>query len=244
MEGNAHPVLPINIVSSILLLLGVFVSLAYWSRKGKLSEAKLTIAFFGMIGAFVGAKLGFIVAELVAWRDDPFFWGRMLAGKTILGGLLGGWIGVELAKAAVGERQWTGDDFAAIIPAGISLGRLGCLNHGCCSGRLLIEVLPNHVAEFLGEFGLLRWPAPVVEIAFQMSFLAYFVATRNSTWAKYQQFHIYLMTYGIFRTLHEYFRSTVRFSGSAYSPYMVLGIITAVSGAVAFCHRRKKLRTK
>src|SRR6185369_13812199 len=48
------------------------------------------------------------------------------SGKTIAGGLLGGLIGVEIAKSATGWRLSTGDAFVAPLLAGIVIGRLGC----------------------------------------------------------------------------------------------------------------------
>ncbi len=54
----------------------------------------------------------------------------------MLGGLLGGYADVEWTKHLVGHKQSTVDVFALIIPVGLFLGRLGCLAHGFCQGRL------------------------------------------------------------------------------------------------------------
>src|SRR3954471_11225084 len=51
-----------------------------------------------VLGAVVGAKVLAIVESLPEYqaaRADPMVW---LQGKTIVGGLLGGWIGVEIIK--------------------------------------------------------------------------------------------------------------------------------------------------
>src|SRR5687768_8558982 len=64
-----------------------------------------------IFGAFVGSKL---LAWAESWqqywahRADPRIWD---GGKTIVGGLLGGWVGVEIAKKCVGIRRSTGDLF-------------------------------------------------------------------------------------------------------------------------------------
>ena len=52
----------------------------------------------------------------------------------MLGALLGGYAGVEIAKKAIGYSAPTGDWFAIVAPVGIALGRVGCLRHGCCTG--------------------------------------------------------------------------------------------------------------
>ena len=234
-----HPVLPINVLSSLLLLAGLVISLWYWSRGKRLSSDKLTIAFGGIVGAILGAKAGYFFAEVPIWWGEPMFWLRMLAGKTILGGLLGGWIGVVAAKRAVGEKQIMGDEFARILPLGIGIGRVSCMTHGCCSGRVVTEVLPEFLASHLQRLGFEFWPAALVEIGFQLAFWLTCMATRNVSTLKGQQFHLYLISYGLFRAIHEHFRSTVRYSGTDFSPYMILGLVVAGAGAVAFVSRRR-----
>lgn len=234
-----HQLLPFSLVSSLLWLGAITISLAYWSRRKRLTESKLMIAFGGMIGAFAGAKLCYLIAEAPLWWNDPLFWMRMLAGKTILGGLLGGWVGVEFAKHSVGVTRIMGDEFAGIIPIGISIGRLGCHLHGCCPGRPVAEVFPAEWAIWLQQLGLERSPTAWLEIAFQMTFWSSCLATRNLSWSKGQQFHLYLFAYGIFRVLHEPFRDTVRYQDTTISPYMILAGFMAFCGLIAFVRRSR-----
>jgi prolipoprotein diacylglyceryltransferase len=49
-----------------------------------------------------------------------------LGGKSLVGGLLGGLAGVELAKRLVSWRRSTGDGFAWPLLAAIVIGRIGC----------------------------------------------------------------------------------------------------------------------
>ena len=51
-------------------------------------------------------------------------------GKTIVGGLLGGWLSVEITKRFAGIQTRTGDLFAIPLCIGIGVGRLGCLLAG------------------------------------------------------------------------------------------------------------------
>src|SRR5438874_7304321 len=78
-----------------------------------------------IVGCVFGALVG---SRLLAWlespRDyfphlrDPRAW---LAGKTIVGGLLGGWAGVEIAKKRLGVRQATGDLYVFPLIFGMSV---------------------------------------------------------------------------------------------------------------------------
>src|SRR5438270_13855458 len=53
-----------------------------------------------------------------------------MGGKTIVGGLLGGRVAEELTKRIIGEKQRTGDLFAAPLCFGIAIGRVGCFLEG------------------------------------------------------------------------------------------------------------------
>jgi phosphatidylglycerol:prolipoprotein diacylglycerol transferase len=57
------------------------------------------------------------------------------AGKTVLGGIVGGWIAVIAAKRHLGLRRPTGDLFAVALCAGEAVGRFGCYFGGCCYGK-------------------------------------------------------------------------------------------------------------
>jgi phosphatidylglycerol---prolipoprotein diacylglyceryl transferase len=78
-----------------------------------------------ILGAAIGSKSLHVLEHLPALRDaaDRSLW---LAGKSVLGGFLGGTLGVEIAKRAIGWRVPTGDAWVAAIAAGLIIGRLGC----------------------------------------------------------------------------------------------------------------------
>src|SRR5690349_11298010 len=90
------------------------------------------VPFEQMMWVFVGCVFGALVgSKLLAWvespwdywnaRHDPAVW---LGGKTIVGGLLGGWMGVEIAKKLLGLRRSTGDLFVFPLILGIATGRV------------------------------------------------------------------------------------------------------------------------
>ena len=85
-------------------------------------------------GAIAGAALGSKVAFWAQYSDyiyaHRFEPAVLLGGKTIVGGLLGGLLGVELAKRLRGIHRSTGDTFVFPLIAGMLIGRLGCLFGG------------------------------------------------------------------------------------------------------------------
>lgn len=82
------------------------------------------------VGALLGSRILGVLEQAPAvdihWSEF-FLPGN---GKTIVGGLLGGWLGVEIAKRLQGIRTRTGDLFAVPLCIGIAVGRIGCLLAG------------------------------------------------------------------------------------------------------------------
>src|SRR5437762_13655005 len=86
-------------------------------------------AMWIIVGCVFGALFG---SKLLAWIESaPEYWTARhdirawFGGKTIVGGLLCGWIGVEIAKKRLGIRSSTGDLFAMPLCLGIAIGRIG-----------------------------------------------------------------------------------------------------------------------
>ena len=114
---------PIPLIMLASMAVGVVLSRRTQPRSGLAPDQRLGIGLGAFCGAMIGAKLPFVLADWEgllsgrAWFDN---------GKTIVFGLVGGYFGVELAKAMLGVRVKTGDTFAVPVAAAIAVGRLGC----------------------------------------------------------------------------------------------------------------------
>jgi phosphatidylglycerol---prolipoprotein diacylglyceryl transferase len=107
------------------------------ARQGDIVDEpqRWTVLAAAAVGALLGSRaLG--VAEhwptvQQAWQAG-LLWELLLSpgGKTIVGGLLGGWLAVELVKKLSGIKRRTGDLFALPLCVGIAVGRVGCLLAG------------------------------------------------------------------------------------------------------------------
>jgi prolipoprotein diacylglyceryltransferase len=85
-------------------------------------------------------------------------------GKTIVGGLLGGWLAVELVKRLEKIRSRTGDLFAVPLCLGIAIGRMGCFLAGLADDTYgKATALPWGVD--FGD-GIHRHPTQLYELAF------------------------------------------------------------------------------
>ena len=159
----------------------------------------------------------------------------LLVGKTITGALLGGYGAVEWAKRRVGYLEPTGDYFAAVVPIGLMLGRVGCYTHGCCLGSEM------HASWFTlaDSEGLHRWHAVPAEFLFNLIMLGFAWACIHRRWFKNQVFHVYLMAYGTFRFSHEFLRDTPDLLGPI-SGYHVAALAILVLGVVRYAQRARE----
>lgn len=217
-----------------LMLAGILVSVALWSRLAKRDSRLILIYVAALAGAFLGAKLVYLAAEGWLHWHDANRWLVLATGKSITGALLGGYAGVEIAKRFLGYTRATGDWFAIIAPVSIMLGRIGCVLHGCCLGRTCDATwfTVNDAA------GAARWPAAWMELLFNAVMLGIILALRRRGALRGQLFHLYLMAYGSFRFAHEFLRATPQILGPI-SGYQIAALGLVVLGAVGFVRRRR-----
>lgn len=85
----------------------------------------------GLVGALIGAK-GLVLLQHIdlLGQDWQRFLLLFLQGKTVVGAMLGGLIGVELTKQWIGLKQSTGDAFVYPLIMGTAIGRVGCFLTG------------------------------------------------------------------------------------------------------------------
>ncbi len=217
-----------------LALVGILITAYVWGKitgKGGRHDSRLTVIYFcGLFGALLGAKLAFLLAEGWFYREN---WIALLSGRSITGGLLGGYVAVEIAKKVLKYPRTTGDVFAIIAPIGLALGRIGCLFAGCCKGIICEQTWWT----LIDGDGLARWPAVPIELLFNLVFLAWALPATRFRWQIGNRFHIYLIAYGLFRFGHEFLRDNPRLIG-AFGGYHFLALCILLFGAVRFAQRR------
>lgn len=118
------------------------------------------------VGAVTGALLG---SRLLGLLEHPALWASarpidLLAGKTVVGGLLGGLVGVEWTKRRLGVTASSGDLMVYPLLLGLGIGRVGCFMAGLEDGTHgVASSLPWAID--LGD-GVPRHPLPLYEIGF------------------------------------------------------------------------------
>jgi phosphatidylglycerol:prolipoprotein diacylglycerol transferase len=142
-------------------------------------------------GAAIGMRLLYALSFIGA---NPF------TGKTVVGGLLGGWIGVEIAKKLNGIRQSTGDLFVMPAIVAMCIGRIGCFLTGPMDRTAgNPTALPWGIA--IGD-GVPRHPVALYEIAF---LIALGFATRTVR-RQGDQFKLFMASYLLFRLIVDFLK--------------------------------------
>jgi hypothetical protein len=82
-------------------------------RKDSIAPAQRTsVIVGGMVGALLGAKALVWLQHIdLLWQNPQQLLFILLQGKTVVGALLGGVIGVEITKKMIGVNRSTGDVF-------------------------------------------------------------------------------------------------------------------------------------
>jgi len=136
MYGVLHPALhPLPALHPVFETLGYVVGFAIYRRARRQhgdvigEERRWSVIAAAAVGALVGSR---VLGVLEQAPRMGLHWQSFFApgGKTIVGGLLGGWIAVEIAKRLSGIRSRTGDLFAVPLCVGIAVGRIGCFVAG------------------------------------------------------------------------------------------------------------------
>lgn len=115
-----------------------------------------------LLGAALGNKLVFVVERpeiLEQWAAGRW----AFPGQSIVGGLLGGLIGVECAKALTGQTRSTGDAMVLPIATGLVVGRIGCFIAGLHDDTFGLPTLLPWAVDF-GD-GVPRHPTQLYDMA-------------------------------------------------------------------------------
>ena len=191
-------------------------------RRSLATEGVVSVAIAGLCGGILGSRLAewTLGQWVVALRYPGLFLNPYAGGRAILGGILGGWIAVEVAKRRFGIRRSLGDLFALAVPAGETVGRIGCFLNADCYGTIC--ALPWAVY----QHGAWRHPAQLYSSA---GAAATFVLLAR-LWGRLPRegdlFRLYLILAGTSRFFVEFFRErTIGPGGLSLAQWGSLGVI-------------------
>jgi phosphatidylglycerol:prolipoprotein diacylglycerol transferase len=183
---------------------------------------RLTIILCAAIGAFLGSRvMGYLENPLALSTENII---QLVQVKTIMGGLFGGLIAVELVKWKLNEKHSSGDLFVLPIIVGIFIGRIGCFLSGTN------EFTYGNVTSFftgmdLGD-GLKRHPIALYELLFlSVLFFALRLIRNRKKLDSGLLFQYFMLSYFGFRFIVEFIKPNI---------FFILGI-SSIQWLCVFC---------
>ncbi|RFS19026.1 diacylglyceryl transferase [Chitinophaga silvatica] len=196
--------------------LGMFLGFRYFlflrKQQGDLitNNNRIWIIIGATFGALAGSRiLGALENPLALYHsDNPLLYTYL--NKTIVGGLIGGLIGVELMKKVVKEKTSSGDLFVYPLIFAMIIGRIGCFSMGVHEETYGIpSALPW--AMDLGD-GQLRHPVALYEIIYLL--ILWFIlslVSRKCNLENGAKFKLFMIGYLLFRLLLDFIKPGYRY---------------------------------
>lgn len=226
------------LLHGVLELAAFFIGFRYFlllrKKQGDIIESKNRMWIFigAVFGAFIGSRVlgGLEDPAQIAIADNVVLY--FYQNKTVVGGLLGGLIGVELIKKFIGEKKASGDLFVYPFMLALMIGRAGCFSMGIYEETYGAET--SFITGMdLGD-GKSRHPVTLYEIVFLVIlWITMKKTSKNITLQPGALFKIFMMSYLLFRFLTDFIKphytfgfglSVIQLSCLAglvyYSPYI------------------------
>lgn len=160
---------------------------------------------------FIGAALGgFLGSHLIGVLENPVLLASLnfryfMGNTTIVGGLLGGLIGVELTKKLLGVTASSGDLMVFPLIVAMIIGRTGCFLAGLEDGTYGIASTLPWAIDF-GD-GIPRHPTNLYEILFWLLFgTGLYLASARMEFKDGAKFKLFMAAYLSFRFVIEFIK--------------------------------------
>ncbi|HEY7090006.1 MAG TPA: prolipoprotein diacylglyceryl transferase family protein [Tepidisphaeraceae bacterium] len=233
--GRSIPAHPIFELAAYVVGMQSYLLLRRTRSQGVEAEHSLWIIVACVFGALIGSKLLALLESFDAYRQaaDPR---ALLGGKTIVGGLLGGWAGVELAKRFLGVQRRTGDAYVLPLVLGIAIGRVGCFLTGLPDHTYGIASTLPWAVDF-GD-GIPRHPTQLYEISIVLLLGISIWLRSRRPYAEGELFRWFMLGYFGYRFLVEFIKPReIRYAGLSAIQYACLVGVGASWYGLQACRR-------
>mgnify|MGYP003585992222 CR=1 FL=1 len=207
------------------MFLAIITGVIIYKYELKKENIKNKDAIFIVLSAItfgsIGAKIPLIFMYWDKIKVNPII--IILSGRTIVGALIGGFLGTFLAKKILNVKSKLGNQIAIPVAFAMAIGRFGCLLRGCCYGK------PTSL--FFGlDFGdhIMRYPTQVFEIIFDflLGILLIYIK-KNKELKDGELFKIFLTFYLTFRFFLEFIRIE-KIAFFIFTDFQILCFITVI----------------
>lgn len=203
----------------LMIAIGILVAIGIARREGRwrgLNPDRLTdLAFYLVMAGIVGSRLLYVVTTPEMFINDPLEIFRIWNGGLVFYGAFIAAFLVGMGYVRVHRLPlWkTADSFAPAVAAAHVFGRLGCLFAGCCYGKvcdLPWAIRFIHPATLARPIGVDLHPTQLYSSLNNLAIFVILMALRRRMKFDGQLFWIYIILYGITRSIIETFRADFR----------------------------------
>ncbi len=181
----------------------LYLSLRKWTGDLISGDMRWWVVAAATVGAAFGSKL------LGALESYPGTWRDLGSGKTIVGGLVGGWIAVEWIKRHFSVSVATGDLFAIPLAIGIAIGRIGCFLTGLADQTYGTATALPWAVDF-GD-GVARHPTQLYEIVFLIVLAALLWRIMRTPHSNGDVFKAFMIVYLSWRFMVDFLKPDATF---------------------------------
>jgi phosphatidylglycerol:prolipoprotein diacylglycerol transferase len=235
------------------VLLGLWYARRHAPRAGLDPDQVWNLGIYAVLSALIVAKLWLVALDASYYWAHPreiFAMSTLQSGGTFYGGLLGALalllIYTHYAKMPLLPVM---DTYAAALPLGHAVGRLGCFAAGCCYGKPTwlpwgVKFTSLRAQQLVGTpLNIPLHPTQLYESAAEvMNFIFLIWLARRQRFTG-QLFAAYLMLYGVERGLIEFLRGdpdrTLMFNG-AVSLMQIVSVFMVLFGALLWYRGTKQ----
>jgi hypothetical protein len=205
----------------------------------------IVTALGGMIGAALpglcagGAAGGAVQALAESQADGLLSIGTvaLMGPKTVMGGLLGGFLAIALFKRLTRVEHDTSDAFARGACVLMVVGRLGCVFQHCCFGCAVQAPLPPWYGVQQGD-GVLRHPVQLIELAAQGALLITIHLLHRRDLLAHRRLFLVFLAYGSARFALEFLREPLGATWFGLNLWQYLALVMAAIGGWQLIRRR------
>lgn len=194
----------------VMEITSIFVGVRYYYFLRKRTRDSISdidrLKIFAAVcfGALLGSRLVGVFEQPLAFFNSTNKFIFIFSNKTIVGGLLGGLISVEITKKIIGVNASSGDIMTYPLLLGLILGRIGCFCEGLSDGTI------GRPTDFFTGIdfgdGLNRHPLPLYEILFLATLWIFIFLLNKKGLTDGARFKIFLIAYLLYRFLAEFLK--------------------------------------
>ncbi|HLW80648.1 MAG TPA: prolipoprotein diacylglyceryl transferase [Candidatus Acidoferrales bacterium] len=250
------PIYTYGVLVAIGVLLGLWYARHYAAHAGIDPERVWNLGIYMVLAGLIGAKAWYILSNATYYlrhTNEIFAFATLQSGGTFYGGVFAALL-VAIVYAHFNHMPALGlvDSYAAGLPLGHAIGRLGCFAAGCCYGKptwlpWAVTFTNPRAAELVGTpLNVPLHPTQLYESGAEFLNFLFLIWLARRQRFRGEIFAAFIMLYGFERGMIEFVRGdpgrTLLLRGR-FSLMQVVSLLLILLGAWMWRQGSRKSRT-